>query len=129
MTINRPIETRKQNTPKEIIKKNIPKEIKKQKTPKEIKNNIKTSKKRKQKTPKEIKLSPKTIEQRGGTFNSLNYNLKTNTEPGKSQPIPQNNSQQKSSIMTESEFMKKYGITEKQINQVKSLLLSNAFPA
>jgi hypothetical protein len=45
---------------------------------------------------------------------------------GNSQPnaIPQ----QKSSIMTESEFMKKYEITEIQIKQVK-LLLSNAFAA
>ena len=67
MIINRPIEKKKQNTPKEMIKKNISKEIKKQKTPKEIKPNKKINKKRKQKTPKEIKLSPKTIEQRGGT--------------------------------------------------------------
>lgn len=269
MTINRPIEKKKQNTPKEMIKKNIPKEIKKQKTPKEIKPNKKPNKKRKQKTPKEIKLSPKIIEQHGGTnpptpnkpmevkpvevvvaepvnpknnltgvtkANSRQDNEKQtqnpllvtaeawyannnipvaqnigkspqsneelvkatevnissakptnpqpNEEPGESQPIvqsgnsqpktepgvPQSNvqsedpqphatpedpqpntelrvpqpatplnviignsqpnaiPQQKSSIMTESDFMKKYGITEQQIKQVK-LLLSNAFAA
>ena len=77
MTINRPIEKKKQTTPKEIIKKNIPKEIKKQKTPKEIKPNKKINKKRKQKTPKEIKLSPKIIEQRGGTKNPLLNSVET----------------------------------------------------
>lgn len=240
MTINRPIEKRKQTTPKEIIKKNIFKEIKKQKTPKEIKINKKTNKKRKQKTPKEIKVSPKTIEQHGGTINPptpnkpmevkpvevviaepvnpknnltgvtkansrqdigptlvnaeqtqnplvtaeawyANKNIQVAIEnPNESQPnaqlveakkvnispaerthsqsneesresqsneepeVPQLNAtslnviignsqtnaipQQKSSIMTESEFMKKYEITEIQIKQVE-LLLSNAFAA
>lgn len=209
MTINRPIEKKKQTTPKEMIKKNIFKEIKKQKTPKEIKTNKKPNKKRKQKTPKEIKLSPKIIEQRGGTnpppepmevkpvgkpvevvvakpvkntnnsrhvpmaeahpvsdpnlvkaeqtqnplltaearyannnipvadenlgVSQPNEKLVEATEVNISSAKPTNSQpnatpQQKSSIMTESEFMKKYEITETQIKQVK-LLLSNAFAA
>lgn len=68
---------------------------------------------------------------KNNTPNALSGESQQKTIPqNNSQPntIPQNNSQQKSSIMTESEFMKKYEITETQIKQVK-LLLSNAFAA
>ena len=149
---NIPKEIKKQKTPKEI-KNNIKTSKKrKQKTPKEIKLSPKTIEQRGGGTFNPLHYNPNTtsgsVNAQHGNINPTHFeklkqnsgldsvfgpgltklsqenlqpNAKSlNAEPGNAIP-------QQSSFMTESDFMKKYEITEMQINQVKLLLLSNAF--
>ena len=149
---NIPKEIKKQKTPKEI-KNNIKTSKKrKQKTPKEIKLSPKTIEQRGGTFNPLLNLNTTSgsVNAPHGNINPTHFKkLKQNSDldldsvfgPGStnlsqenSQPITELETSQpitepeKSSFMTESDFMKKYGFTEKQIGQVKSLL-SNAFAA